>query len=221
MSRDTMPDVSALITAAEWLSDVFGAPPSPQRVAHAATPQGQEALRWIGDQLDAPAEAQALCRVLAQQAPDSLAVHLQRRYTALFEGIFQHRAVLPYESAWQAGATPLLGGTPVAEMEATLRALDLHVDKACCEPPDHLAIELATLSVALRGGQDAVAADLVSRLRDWVPGFSAALHQQDPDGFYATAGDLLLALIRKAAAVLAIIEPAAAPVTERREGESA
>lgn len=216
MSRDTLPDVSALIMTAEWLSDVFIAPPSTQRVAHAATPQGQEALRWIGEQLDAPAAAQTLCRALVQEAPEGLAVHLQRRYTALFEGIFQHRAVLPYESAWQGSSA-----TPVAEMQATLRALDLHVSEACCEPPDHLAIELASLVASLRDGREAIAIGLVSRLEDWGPGFSAALARQDPGGFYAAAGELLLALIRTATAVLAINDPAAVPVAERREGESA
>src|SRR5699024_5889443 len=97
----TDPDTSTLIVAAEWLSGLFMAPMSSPQVAQAGSASGQDALRWIGTQLQAPAAAEALCDKLTQDTPENLAVHLQRRYTALFEGIFRHRAVLPYESAWQ------------------------------------------------------------------------------------------------------------------------
>src|SRR5699024_7679847 len=109
--------------------------------------------------LQAPAAAEALCDKLTQDTPENLAVHLQRRYTALFEGIFRHRAVLPYESAWQENGVPTLGGKPVAEMEAVLRDLDVHVSADCCEPADHLAIELAALTAALSGGYTSVATE--------------------------------------------------------------
>ncbi|NAW34629.1 TorD/DmsD family molecular chaperone [Halomonas alimentaria] len=225
MSRDAIvegriagPDSSALIVATEWLSGIFMAPMTSGQVVQTSATPGQEVLSWMGEQLDVSAAAEALCRILDQDDPEKLAVHLQRRYTALFEGIFRHRAVLPYESAWQGQNGSTLGGESVVEMKAVLRALDLHVSNDCCEPPDHLAIELAALAAALRDDRDTVAADLVRRLQNWVPAFNEALSRQDPDGFYAAAGDLLLASIDKAPTALVSVQHATASVNEQREG---
>lgn len=213
-------DANGLMVAAEWLSGLFIAPLSPQQVAEAGAAPSKNALRRIGEQLGAPATAEKLCSVLEKKEPESLTVQLQRRYTALFEGIFRHRTVLPYESAW-CGESPTLGGEPVAEMNAVLRKLDVHVSGDCCEPADHLAIELAALTAALGAGQTSVAADLVKRLDSWAPAFARALERQDPEGFYAAAGELLLALIRTAQAALLVAESATASVDEQREGEFA
>ncbi|GAB2713334.1 TorD/DmsD family molecular chaperone [Halomonas garicola] len=219
MSRDTATDVSALMTAADWLGGVFAAPPDAGLVETYVAPAGRDALAQMGEQLSAREAAQAIDQALTREAPTPLAVTLQRRYTALFEGIFPPSAVLPYESAWQPGADgTVLGGTPVTEMEATLRALDLHVSGECCEPADHLAIELAALAMALRDGQKRIAQELIRRLQGWVPAFCAALTRQDAGGFYGAAGDLLLALIRESAAAL---EGEEAIATERIEGEFA
>lgn len=219
--RNVSPDTSVLIDTAEWLSEIFSAPPSLERVAWDGSSPGQEALRGLGSQLNASAAAEALCCILARDLSTELALHLQRRYTTLFEGIFHERAVLPYESAWHGGNSATLGGESIDAMNEVLRNLDLHVSADSCEPPDHLAIELAALAVALRGEQNSVAVDLVRRLQDWVPAFSAALTRQDADGFYSTAGELLLGLIREATGALMVREPAAAYVNEQREGEFA
>ncbi|MGO1500949.1 MAG: TorD/DmsD family molecular chaperone [Marinobacter sp.] len=214
-------DANALVIAAEWLSGVFIAPLSQQQVIDANAAPAQDTLRWVGEQLGAPAVAEALCRTLDQQAPEELTVQLQRRYTALFEGIFRDRAVLPYESAWHGDDRSTLGGQPVAVMNDLLRDLDLHVSTDCVEPADHLAIELAALVAALSSGQNTVAASLLLRLQSWTPAFADALKQQDPDGFYAAAGQLLLALIRTEPAALLMTDPAAASANEQREGEFA
>lgn len=219
MSRDTVTDVSALMTTADWLGGVFAAPPDAALIEAYADPAGRAALAQMGEQLSAREAAQAIDQALTREAPTPLAVTLQRRYTALFEGIFPPGAVLPYESAWQSGTDgTVLGGTPVAEMETTLRDLDLQVSGECREPADHLAIELAALAMALRDGQKRIAQALIRRLQGWVPTFCAALSRQDAGGFYAAAGDLLLALIRKSAAALESEEAIAA---ERIEGEFA
>lgn len=186
------PDAAALVAAAEWLSGIFMAPMSSQQVEAAGTEPGLQALRWMGSQLEATTAVGVLCGIFEQDDAEATAVSLQRRYTALFEGIFRHRAVLPYESAWR-GQGPALGGEAVTEMQALLRRLDLHVSHDCREPADHLAIELAALSAALRGDKHRIAAELVQRLQGWVPAFIEALRRQDPDGFYAAAGELLLA----------------------------
>ncbi|MCK9236953.1 MAG: molecular chaperone TorD family protein [Thiopseudomonas sp.] len=209
MSQNSKLNVDAIIVVAEWLSELFGAPATTEHITQIATSQAQESLQWIGEQLNASAQIQALNAILTRDHPAPLAVHLQRRYTTLFEGIFKHRAVLPYESAWRGG------DLAIAEMKAVLRALDVHVDKNYHEPADHLAIELAALSVALRDEQYRQAAELVERLEGWVPSFSTALHLQDKDGFYAAAADLLLALLHNAHNALALHIP------KRYEGEFA
>lgn len=219
MSRDSITGVSALIPAADWLGSVFAAPPDAELVEAYVDPAGRKTLAQMGERLNARKTLRALEQALTREASAPLAVTLQRRYTALFEGVFRHRAVLPYESAWQPGTDgTVLGGTPVTDMEATLRALDLHVSGECREPADHLAIELAALAMALRDGQDTIAREMTCRLQRWVPAFCAALSCQDTDGFYAAAGDLLLALIHESAAALAMAD---APVAERTEGEFA
>lgn len=194
-------ELDDLSIASEWLSELFGTPASVEYITQTITPQAQETLHWVAEQLDANTKMQALTAILRQDDPETLAVHLQRRYTVLFEGIFQHRAVLPYESAWCSS------DTTIPEMHAILRALDLRINQSCCEPPDHLAIELAALTLALRDEQFPVAADLVERLHSWVPHFTTALHQQDKDGFYAAAADILMALLGKARIALAAHTP--------------
>ncbi|GAA3895987.1 molecular chaperone TorD family protein [Halomonas cibimaris] len=217
MSREA--DIATLMAAADWLGGAFAAPPDAEWVEANAAPAGRDARAQIGERLRAQETARAIDRALTREAPAALAVTLQRRYTALFEGIFPPSAVLPYESAWQPGTDgTVLGGTPVAEMEATLRALDRHVSGAYREPADHLSVELAALAMALGESQTALARAMTRRLQGWVPAFCAALSRQDADGFYAAAGDLVLALIGESAAAL---EGEEAIATERIEGESA
>lgn len=213
-------DTYGLLVAAEWLSGLFIAPLSQQQVMDINAVPGKNALQWIGAQLGAPAVAQQLCHILEQDTPENLTVRLQRRYTALFEGIFRNRAVMPYEGAW-CGQSPSLGEQSVAEMKAILRDLDLHVSSDCCEPADHLAIELAALVAALGSNRYSIAADLVRRLQRWSPAFAEALERQDLEGFYAGAGKLLLALLRTAQPVLLMTNHAATSVNEQCEGELA
>ena len=213
-------DTYGLLVAAEWLSGLFIAPLSQQQVMDINAVPGKNALQWIGAQLGAPAVAQQLCHILEQETPENLTVQLQRRYTALFEGIFRNRAVMPYESAW-CGNGPTLGEQSVAEMNAILRDLNVHVSSDCCEPADHLAIELAALVAALGSDRYSIAADLVRRLQSWSPAFVEALERQDLEGFYAGAGELLLALLRTAQPVLLMKDHAATSVNEQCEGELA
>lgn len=215
MNHDAIADVTAFVDTAEWLSHIFSSPLSIEQVTHGAAGPGQAALGWMGEQLQAQKTTQALCHAFVQDAPESVALHLQRNYTALFEGIFRHKSVLPYESAWRQSDV-----APAIEMDAALRALDLHVSEDVCEPSDHLAIELAALAAAVRDEQHTVAVDLVSRLDAWVPDFRAALVQKDTSGFYAAAGELLLALIREMTASLVATKAATVHLTERHEGES-
>lgn len=219
MSEMTAQKFTAIITAAEWLSGVFSAAPSIQRVEQASAPQEQEALRWIGEKLDAPRVVETLRKILTQDAPEELSVYLQRSFTQLFEGIFRNRSVLPYESAWiDREAGPNNGSCPVIEMNAVLYALDMRVSEDCPEPSDHIAVELAALSTALRDGQDSVAIELLGRLQSWVPNFAEVLAEQDVSGFYAASGELLLALISQASLELKNAKTATVIKTEENLG---
>ncbi|MGC8119630.1 TorD/DmsD family molecular chaperone [Marinobacter sp. VGCF2001] len=223
MSRKYSPhhgNADGLMAAAQWLSGVFIAPLSTQQVIDASAEPALDLLRGFGKQLGAEASVNRLCQLLEQDRPENLAVHLQRRYTVLFEGIFRHRAVLPYEGAWHQEG-PAFGGPSVADMNAILRALDVHISADCCEPADHLAIELAALVAALGSSQNTLAAELVQRLQSWVPAFTDALKREDTNGFYAAAGELLLSLLRTAHLALLATEPESVPVHGQRQGEFA
>lgn len=219
MSEMTAQKFTAIITAAEWLSGVFNAAPSKQRVEQASAPQEQEALRWIGEKLDAPRLVETLRKILTQDAPEELSVHLQRSFTQLFEGIFRNRAVLPYESAWiDREAKSSNGSCPVIEMNAVLYALDMRVSENCPEPADHISVELAALSTALRAGQDSIAVELLDRLQGWIPNFAEVLAEQDVSGFYAASSKLLLVLIKQASLELKNAKTAAVIKTEENLG---
>lgn len=201
MSQPMDINFEGLIVASEWLSTVFGSPVNVAHIEQSLTQPAQQTLSRLAEQLDAEAYMQTIITILEQDCSDALAVHLQRRYTTLFEGIFRNRAVLPYESAWRGN------DASIPEMQAILRALDMHVSQDCCEPADHLAIELAALAIALRAEHYPIAVELVHRLQNWTPHFTQALQQQDKDGFYAAAAEILLALLNKAARALAAYAP--------------
>lgn len=198
-SRHTKSD--GFIVASQWLSELFGTPVSVAHIEQTLTQPAQQTLGWLAEQLDVAAEMHTILSILQQDHSNVLAVHLQRRYTTLFEGIFRNRAVLPYESAWSGK------DTAIPEMHALLRALEMHVSEDCCEPADHLAIELAALAYALHAEHYPIAIQLLNRLQNWTPGFAQALQQQDKDGFYAAAADILVALLNKASNALAAYVP--------------
>lgn len=191
---DISPDDRAdLAFVADWLAAQFLTPPETARIAAAQSMAGQLALRRIGARLGEPEAAQALCDLLATGTAVELATQLQRRHTTLFEGIFRHRAIQPYASLWD--GTGRLCGPAVGRMQAILRDLDMHLDRDCHEPADHLAIELAVLAEALRQGRDDCLAAALAELRGWSGGFAAALIAADAQGYYANMARLLGALI--------------------------
>jgi TorA-specific chaperone len=97
----------------------------------------------------------------------------------------------PYESAYCGSGR--LFQEPTAEMAKLLAAHGLGVAEGCCEPADHLAIELALLAALLAGPEPATA--LVDRLLGWVPGFAARCAACDATGFYAALAALLHAFL--------------------------
>lgn len=167
-----------LALAAQWLSAQFMAAPDAEAVRMVSSVQGQQALCVLGELIGCEAEMDRLRRLLSAQTPDAVAASLQRRHTALFEGIFHQRGCMPYASSWDGAGR--LCGPAVGRMQDILRRLDLHLDEGCREMPDHLGIQLAALAVALQR-QDA--------------GVVQALLAADGEGFYATLAQVLMALL--------------------------
>ncbi|WP_049976069.1 molecular chaperone [Azospirillum sp. B506] len=200
MSRDPMdavPEEQDLVFVAEWLAQQFLSPPDVQQVEAARSMPGQIALRRIGDCLGQPAAADALCQLLAAGSAADVTLAVQRRHTALFEGIFRQRSVPPYASLWD--GTGRLCGPAVDRMRAVLRDLDLHVQADCAEPPDHLAIQLAALAEAMRQRRTAAVADLTDQMLVWTGRFAAALIRADGLGYYGNLARFLLSLLDRIA----------------------
>lgn len=175
---------------AEWFAAVFMGPLSSTAIQVQQEPPAREALQHMCTALGQPKVAARLLAHLTDEEPHTAAVDLERQYTRLFSGVDGPRTVPLYESAYSDGG-PLLFGKPVSEMQATLRQLDFSVTENCQEPPDHLAIELAALALALRHGNDEAAEALLARLRAWTPEFRRRLRSADAAGFYHGAASLL------------------------------
>ena len=190
--RDADPDLAVV---ADWLALQFLTPPDVARIEAGRSDQGQAALREIGMLLDRQDAAEALCHKLADGSAADVTVALQRRYTALFEGIFRQRGLPPYASVWD--GTGRLYGPAVGRMQRLLRELDLRLDQSCCEPPDHLAIQLAALAEALRQGRSGLVPALLSELA-WVDRFASYLTVADSNGYYEAVAQLLSAFVVKA-----------------------
>lgn len=183
-----------LALAAQWLSAQFMAAPDAAAVRKASSVQGQQALRLLGECIGCEAEMDRLRRLLSAQPPGDLAASLQRRYTALFEGIFHQRGCMPYASSWDGAGR--LCGPAVGRMQDILRQLDVHLAEHCREMPDHLGIQLAALAVALQRDNASVVRALLADL-GWTDSFAAALLAADGEGFYATLAQVLMILLDK------------------------
>ncbi|WP_346900542.1 molecular chaperone TorD family protein [uncultured Roseibium sp.] len=190
--RDADPDLALV---ADWLALQFLTAPDAARIRAGRSTEGQAALRQIGVILGRKDVSDALCRQLADGTVTDVTVGLQRRHTALFEGIFRRRGLPPYASVWD--GTGRLYGPAVGRMQELLRGLDLHLDETCCEPPDHIAIQLAALAEALRQGRTGLVPALLDELR-WVVGFAASLTAVDDNGYYGAVAQLLSAFVEKA-----------------------
>lgn len=192
-----MPDFAELAFAAEWLAQQFLSAPDVAQLERMGTIQGQIVVQRIGEALARPDVAKAICLQLNADSVPAMAVILQRRHTALFEGIFRQRGVSPYASVWD--GTGRLYGPAVDRMQVLLRELNVHLRPGCNEPADHIAIELAALAEALRQKQERIVQALLTEMRFWTDRFVTALIAADGDGFYGNAGRLLNALLDRIA----------------------
>ncbi|MGX7743046.1 TorD/DmsD family molecular chaperone [Rhodopseudomonas parapalustris] len=187
------PGGSDMVLTCEWLAKQFLAPPDAEQVRSIRSLRGQIALREIGASLNQQQAADTICQMMNADSSESVAETLQRRHVALFEGMFRQRCVLPYASVWD--GTDRLGGPAVTRMKRLMRDLDIHLDSACKEMPDHLGICLAVLAEALRQEREDVVSALASDMRGWVPRFSEALIQADGTNYYGDLARFLVPLL--------------------------
>jgi TorA-specific chaperone len=118
-----------------------------------------------------------------------------------------HGNAPPYESAYCGGGR--LFQQPTAEMTELLAAYGLDVAAECCEPPDHLAIELAVMEALLTAPvvHPASVEALLDRLLGWVPAFAERCAACDPLGFYAALAALLHVFLLEQRAAQTPFEP--------------
>jgi len=142
---------------------------------------------------DAPAFAAVRGTLYEQGDAEATATALNRAFCSLFLGVNGPQAMVPpYESAYY-GETGALFQEPVAEMQRLLAAHGLAATNGWCEPPDHLATELAPVEHLVQTGADDTA--LLDRLLGWVPRFAELCAARDPSGFYAGVAALLLGFL--------------------------
>ncbi|SOC09105.1 TorD/DmsD family molecular chaperone [Rhodobacter maris] len=177
-----------------WLADLFLAPPTP---AQLGALQGRAGVEWRTALAAEPDFANAISRidaVLEVGDAAGLASALTIAFNRMFLGLGGKRTLSPCESAWV--GTRRLYQAPVSEIAALLRASDLTLAEDCCEPADHLAVELMLLA-HLEASADPRAEDMAARLAGWTPDFLTAVKAVDPTGFWAGAADLLSAALAR------------------------
>jgi len=190
-----MPSRSADIFAA--FADIFAAP---LEAAGIAALRDDGRLGGLAPLSDQPLAQRALDVLAGFDDAAEATSELNAAFCCLFLGAGgPHGNAPPYESAY-AGHGRLFG-EPTAEMTKMLAAHGLGVAEGCCEPPDHLAIELALLAALLAGPGPAAAAAVRDRLLGWVPGFAARCAEADTTGFYAALAALLHAFLLEQAAL--------------------
>ena len=113
----------------------------------------------------------------------------------------------PYESLWLDGRPRLeqgrLMGAASASVADLYRRLGLDVAAAAHELPDHAAIELEALAVALRGegaaAEEVQAALLHEHLLSWLPALCAAVEREAQQPFYAVLARVTTAWVERLA----------------------
>lgn len=189
LAAEVSPPVAAdLADVLDWLAAQFIRAPQREQVHAARSVVGQMLLREMGDVLGNETLMARLGRHLSEGTEEEVTEALQRRYTALFEGVFPRRCALPYASAWQGSGR--LYDAPVARMQKLLQVLDMELAQTCHEPPDHLAVQLAALAQALRQARWPTVQALLVEM-DWMAPFCRAMARLDGEGYYGVMSEVL------------------------------
>jgi TorA-specific chaperone len=178
---------------ADWLSGLFLAPLPTWAVERLRRPSA-DVLDEIGRVLECRAATRQMSEVLDAGPPRDVVRFLERRYTALFDGVAGRRTVALYESAYS-GTGNRLFQEPFDDMREILRHLDFSLRDGCREPADHVSVELAALSAAITDGNAEIADELSTRLSGWIPQLLVRIDKEDPGGFYSGAATVLAVFV--------------------------
>jgi TorA specific chaperone len=182
-------DPTAAIAA--WLAGVFIAPMSVDVVTEYCSPGGAVLLQALGDELGCnPGIDRMRLALDGDASPREIQRRLSIAYNLLFEGVHDSQTVALYESAYNAQSSRLFQQA-TADMESMLQHCGLTVAADCCEPPDHLSIELALLGALLQSESQQHVGLLRDRLLTWIPEFADRCNDADTSGFYSGAAMVL------------------------------
>jgi TorA-specific chaperone len=177
--------------AAAWLAGIFIAPLTLYAVAEQLSSAGTSLLAAMGDALHCQPSTDGMRLALTGSASVRATMsHLGRAYTRLFEGVSGPATIPLYESAYTAMGNRLFQAS-TGQIESLLQRRGLSVARECGEPPDHLSVELALLSSAMRDGDRSVVHLVNEHLSSWVPKFCAQCEVRDTTGYYGGAAVLL------------------------------
>lgn len=140
-------------------------------------------LAELGEWLGQPHAVQPLWAAVQGGDAGQVAADIHLEYIQCFEGLRGPDMISLCESAY-VGEGPGLFHSPFVEMQAILQALDVSVGPNCCEPFDHLGLELSALTQALRQQDFVVAEQLRLRMCGWVPKLLDAMKNRVDTGFY-------------------------------------
>ena len=172
LAAEVSPPVAAdLADVLDWLAAQFIRAPQREQVHAARSVVGQMLLREMGEVLGNETLMARLGQHLSEGTEEEVTVALQRRYTALFEGVLPRRCALPYASAWQGSGR--LYDAPVVRMQQLLQMLGM-----------------AALAQALRQARWPTVQALLVEM-DWMAPFCRAMARLDGEGYYGVMSEVL------------------------------
>jgi TorA specific chaperone len=177
----------------DWLGGIFAQPLTEARIAAHLTGPGAAFLADLEHDPVVGSEVSTMLRALRSETCERA---LGTVFSLLFLGVGGPAQVPPYESAFT-DPNGRLFQQATARMEDALRRLDLSVDPACVEPPDHLAIELMVMVQLVLRGEIAAQAKFLEQHLSWVPTFADLCGERDPSGFYAAAARALAGFLEE------------------------
>lgn len=178
-------------TIVDWFSQLFIAPANIETLKEYQSDRVMEFLADLGEALGAVDLTKAIADIFRNRSIDDLEHSLSLQYIGLFDGAGGLNSTPPYES-YYSNENGRLFQEPYIEMMEILSALDVSIASSCKEPADHLALELAALSEALRQRNPEYVDQMIERLSKWVPQMNASIQQLAGAGLYAKLLELLI-----------------------------
>ncbi len=195
---DPVADADRRAWVYDWLGGLFAQPLTAARIAAHLTGPGAALVAELERDPVIGAEVAAMLRALRSETCER---SLGRAFALIFLGAGGPAQVPPYESAFTDPSGRLFQQATV-RMEDALRRLDLSLDPACVEPPDHLAIELMVMVQLVLRREIAPQAEFLEQRLSWVPRFAELCGERDPSGFYAAAARALAGFLEEERRVL-------------------